>query len=136
MPDLWNQGNIVLVMVRVRERGDRLQCSVQQASLYQGAGVSPDGFTIPEWLQQGARPMGPTASAPPATSTTPRAEPPTTPTPPPPAPPPPASRLHISLRETDDYGEVRWDCTVTNQDAELVAQYDVLTLVAKTRDAA
>ena len=34
-------------------------------------------------------------------------------------------------RETEDYGEVRWDCTVTNQDGQVVAQYDVLTLVAK-----
>jgi oxepin-CoA hydrolase / 3-oxo-5,6-dehydrosuberyl-CoA semialdehyde dehydrogenase len=38
----------------------------------------------------------------------------------------------INPRETEDYGEVRWDCTVTNQDAQLVAQYDVLTMVAKT----
>ncbi|MCI4665497.1 MAG: phenylacetic acid degradation bifunctional protein PaaZ [Neomegalonema sp.] len=38
----------------------------------------------------------------------------------------------INPRETNDYGEVRWDCTVTNQEDELVAQYDVLTLVAKT----
>jgi oxepin-CoA hydrolase/3-oxo-5,6-dehydrosuberyl-CoA semialdehyde dehydrogenase len=37
----------------------------------------------------------------------------------------------INPRETEDYGEVRWDCTVTNQDAEVVAQYDVLTMVAK-----
>ena len=37
----------------------------------------------------------------------------------------------INPRETDDYGEVRWDCTVINQDAAVVAQYDVLTLVAK-----
>jgi oxepin-CoA hydrolase/3-oxo-5,6-dehydrosuberyl-CoA semialdehyde dehydrogenase len=40
----------------------------------------------------------------------------------------------ITPRETADYGEVRWDCKVTNQDAEVVAQYDVLTMVAKTRD--
>jgi oxepin-CoA hydrolase/3-oxo-5,6-dehydrosuberyl-CoA semialdehyde dehydrogenase len=39
----------------------------------------------------------------------------------------------ITPRETEAYGEVRWDCTVTNQDAEVVAQYDVLTMVAKTR---
>jgi len=38
----------------------------------------------------------------------------------------------ISPRETEDYGEVRWGCTVTNQDAQVVAQYDVLTMVAKT----
>ncbi len=34
-------------------------------------------------------------------------------------------------RETDDYGEVRWDAAITNQDDKLVAQYDVLTMVAK-----
>lgn len=52
----------------------------------------------------------------------------------------PGDTLQVSLickqinpRETDDYGEVRWDCTITNQDAAVVAQYDVLTLVAKTQ---
>ncbi len=37
-------------------------------------------------------------------------------------------------RQTENYGEVRWDLIVRNQDDELVATYDVLTLVAK-RDA-
>jgi len=37
----------------------------------------------------------------------------------------------INPRETDDHGEVRWDCTVTNQESAVVAQYDVLTMVAK-----
>ncbi len=37
----------------------------------------------------------------------------------------------ITPRETDDYGEVRWDARLTNQREEVVAQYDVLTLVAK-----
>jgi oxepin-CoA hydrolase/3-oxo-5,6-dehydrosuberyl-CoA semialdehyde dehydrogenase len=41
----------------------------------------------------------------------------------------------ITPRETDDYGEVRWDAVLRNQNDELVAQYDVLTLVAKSRDA-
>jgi oxepin-CoA hydrolase/3-oxo-5,6-dehydrosuberyl-CoA semialdehyde dehydrogenase len=46
--------------------------------------------------------------------------------------------LHVQLtckqktnRETDDYGEVRWDATILNQDQMVVANYDVLTLVAK-----
>jgi oxepin-CoA hydrolase/3-oxo-5,6-dehydrosuberyl-CoA semialdehyde dehydrogenase len=39
----------------------------------------------------------------------------------------------ITPRETDDYGEVRWDAVLRNQRDELVASYDVLTLVAKTR---
>lgn len=37
----------------------------------------------------------------------------------------------ITPRETDDYGEVRWDAVLTNQRDEQVATYDVLTLVSK-----
>jgi len=37
----------------------------------------------------------------------------------------------INPRGNADHGEVRWDCQVTNQNAEVVAQYDVLTMVAK-----
>ena len=37
----------------------------------------------------------------------------------------------IQPREGEAYGEVRWDVEVTNQKAEPVARYDVLTLVAK-----
>jgi oxepin-CoA hydrolase / 3-oxo-5,6-dehydrosuberyl-CoA semialdehyde dehydrogenase len=35
-----------------------------------------------------------------------------------------------SAREGEDYGEVRWDVVVSNQDDDTVATYDVLTLVA------
>lgn len=35
-----------------------------------------------------------------------------------------------TLREGSGYGEVRWDTEVTNQSDELVAAYDVLTMVA------
>ncbi|MCY0903973.1 phenylacetic acid degradation bifunctional protein PaaZ [Arthrobacter sp. H14-L1] len=37
----------------------------------------------------------------------------------------------ITPRETDAYGEVRWDAILHNQNDEIVATYDVLTLVAK-----
>ena len=37
----------------------------------------------------------------------------------------------ITPRETDDYGEVRWDAVIRNQHDEIVATYDVLTLVSK-----
>ncbi|MFI0352102.1 phenylacetic acid degradation bifunctional protein PaaZ [Actinomadura sp. 9N407] len=37
----------------------------------------------------------------------------------------------ITPREGSDYGEVRWDTDVTNQDGASVAKYDVLTLVSK-----
>ena len=37
----------------------------------------------------------------------------------------------ITPRETDEYGEVRWDAVILNQNDEIVATYDVLTLVAK-----
>ena len=50
----------------------------------------------------------------------------------------PGDTLEVALtckqktaRETENYGEVRWDCTVTNQDGKVCAQYDVLTLVEK-----
>ena len=39
----------------------------------------------------------------------------------------------ITPREDQDYGEVRWDADLVNQDGNSVAKYDVLTLVAKTR---
>lgn len=38
----------------------------------------------------------------------------------------------LTPRLSADYGEVRWDAVVTNQDDKPVATYDVLTLVAKT----
>ncbi|KRC49448.1 enoyl-CoA hydratase [Leifsonia sp. Root227] len=37
----------------------------------------------------------------------------------------------ITPRETDEYGEVRWDAVIHNQHDETVATYDVLTLVSK-----
>lgn len=37
----------------------------------------------------------------------------------------------ITPRETDEYGEVRWDAVIHNQQDDVVATYDVLTLVAK-----
>ncbi|SEQ92457.1 phenylacetic acid degradation bifunctional protein PaaZ [Lentzea albida] len=37
----------------------------------------------------------------------------------------------ITPRSNAEYGEVRWDAVVTNQDGDPVATYDVLTLVAK-----
>jgi len=37
----------------------------------------------------------------------------------------------ITPRETEEYGEVRWDAVLHNQNGEIVATYDVLTLVAK-----
>ena len=36
-----------------------------------------------------------------------------------------------SLRAGAGYGEVRWDTSITNQDGEAVAQYDVLTMVSE-----
>jgi oxepin-CoA hydrolase/3-oxo-5,6-dehydrosuberyl-CoA semialdehyde dehydrogenase len=50
----------------------------------------------------------------------------------------PGDSVHVALtakeitpRETEDYGEVRWDAVLYNQREEPVATYDVLTLVAK-----
>jgi oxepin-CoA hydrolase/3-oxo-5,6-dehydrosuberyl-CoA semialdehyde dehydrogenase len=38
----------------------------------------------------------------------------------------------ITPRGDQEYGEVRWDTDVTNQNGESVAKYDVLTMVAKS----
>ena len=50
----------------------------------------------------------------------------------------PGDQLSVTLtakaknpRITENYGEVRWDTVVTNQDGKIVAQYDVLTMVEK-----
>jgi oxepin-CoA hydrolase / 3-oxo-5,6-dehydrosuberyl-CoA semialdehyde dehydrogenase len=40
----------------------------------------------------------------------------------------------INPRANAEHGEVRWDCQVSNQTGATVAQYDVLTMVAKTRE--
>jgi oxepin-CoA hydrolase/3-oxo-5,6-dehydrosuberyl-CoA semialdehyde dehydrogenase len=39
-----------------------------------------------------------------------------------------------TLREGSGYGEVRWDTEVTNQNDEIVASYDVLTMVATSAE--
>lgn len=51
----------------------------------------------------------------------------------------PGDRIRVTLtakqiipRETDEYGEVHWDAVLTNQNDEIVATYDVLTLVSKS----
>ena len=48
-------------------------------------------------------------------------------------------RVHLTckqktLRQGTGYGEVRWDTEVTNQDDEIVASYDVLTMVATAEE--
>ena len=37
----------------------------------------------------------------------------------------------ITPRVTDEYGEVAWDAVLHNQNGDIVATYDVLTLVEK-----
>lgn len=55
----------------------------------------------------------------------------------------PGDKVRVTLtakqiipRETDEYGEVHWDAVLTNQNDEIVATYDVLTLVSKSPVAA
>ena len=36
-----------------------------------------------------------------------------------------------TLRAGKGYGEVTWDTEITNQDGEVVASYDVLTMVSE-----
>ena len=55
----------------------------------------------------------------------------------------PGDKVRVTLtakqiipRETDEYGEVHWDAVLKNQNDEIVATYDVLTLVSKTPELA
>ena len=55
----------------------------------------------------------------------------------------PGDKVRVTLtakqiipRETDEYGEVHWDAVLKNQNDEIVAAYDVLTLVSKAPVAA
>ncbi len=54
---LWKHGNILLMLVRVRERGDRLQAGVAEVSLVQASDgtISHEGFEIPPWLTSAVR---------------------------------------------------------------------------------
>ena len=55
--EIWQPGNILLMLVRVRERNERLQAGVQQVSLVQAADgtVSHEHFHIPAWLTEAVR---------------------------------------------------------------------------------
>jgi DNA polymerase-3 subunit alpha len=55
--DIWSSGNILLMLVGVRERNDRLQASVREVSLVQAADgtVSHEQFEIPSWLTKAVR---------------------------------------------------------------------------------
>jgi len=58
--EIWARGNIVLALIRVRERGERLTLAVQQVSLVQAAdgSVSHEAFEIPAWLTDALRDSG------------------------------------------------------------------------------
>ena len=79
------EGNILLVLVRVRERGERLTVGVQRVALYQAGGGTP--FAIPDWLAAvGPKPEVRSSKVEPRT---PNVEPRT-------------SVLRIALEETED----------------------------------
>jgi hypothetical protein len=89
--ELWMEGNILLVLVRVRERGERLQVGVQRVALYQAGGGAP--FAIPDWLStskfevRSSKPEGRTSNLEPrASNVKPRA----------------STVLRIALEETED----------------------------------
>ena len=55
--ELWQPGNILLMLVRVRERADRLQIAAQQVSIVQTAdgSMSHEHFEVPDWLTDAVR---------------------------------------------------------------------------------
>ncbi len=50
--DLWDEGNILILLARVRERGERLQVSAQQVAIYQAGGPGSEPFLMPEWVSK------------------------------------------------------------------------------------
>ncbi len=50
--DFWAEGNILILLARVRERGDRLQVSAQRVEIYQTGGPAAEPFAIPEWIRR------------------------------------------------------------------------------------
>ncbi|HXK34596.1 MAG TPA: DNA polymerase III subunit alpha, partial [Dehalococcoidia bacterium] len=79
--ELWAPGNILLMLVRVRERNERVQASVQQVSLVQAAdgSISHEQFEVPWWLTTALREntgvsVEAVTHAPPAAGTVPEAE--------------------------------------------------------------
>ncbi|MEX1253232.1 MAG: DNA polymerase III subunit alpha [Dehalococcoidia bacterium] len=50
--DMWIEGNILVMQVRARERGGRLQIAVQLVELYQAGDGAVVDFQPPDWLRQ------------------------------------------------------------------------------------
>ncbi|HEX5940532.1 MAG TPA: OB-fold nucleic acid binding domain-containing protein, partial [Dehalococcoidia bacterium] len=64
-PDLWTAGQILLCLVRVRDRGDRVQFSVQKAVPYDLESEQLRGYEPSEWgVRRGARRPLPRAADP------------------------------------------------------------------------
>jgi DNA polymerase-3 subunit alpha len=95
--DLWVEGNILIILARIRERGERLQVSVQQVALYQAGGPGTEPLLIPEWVRKGRG--GTEAETRRAPSPRPAAR---QPSPPSEGSATVSPRLLISLRETED----------------------------------
>jgi DNA polymerase-3 subunit alpha len=53
--DYWTTGRIVLVQVRVRERGDRVSAGVQEVVTYDGDGFIPPSWALLAASEQGTR---------------------------------------------------------------------------------
>jgi DNA polymerase-3 subunit alpha len=126
--DLWAEGNILIILARIRERGERLQVSVQQVALYQAGGPGTEPFLIPEWVRKGrggteAENRRTPSPRPAAGQPSPRSG----------GSAPVARRLLISLRETEDEAADR------ERLADLMAALvdfpgeDELRLVVRTR---
>jgi DNA polymerase-3 subunit alpha len=118
--DLWNEGNILILLTRIRERGERLQISAQQVAVYQAGGPASEPFAIPEWIRR-ERTNGPASSHTPSKRSAPAAA-------------APSRRLFIAIRETHDEEEDR------SRLAELMTALvdfpgsDEVRLVVRTRD--
>ena len=77
--DIWFEGNILFLQVRLRERNNRLQISAQEVELYQAADGVPATFVAPTWLAKIKKSAPPAPKS--ASGTTPMAGDSRTPTP-------------------------------------------------------
>ncbi len=125
--DLWAEGNILILLARVRERGERLQVAVQQVAVYQAGGVGSEPFAIPEWIRKGregnsgrgqqgghspAASRGPTADTSPSTM----------------------RRILIALRETQDEAADRERLAALMAALAEFRGEDEVRLLIRTRD--
>ncbi|MGD0765380.1 MAG: DNA polymerase III subunit alpha, partial [Dehalococcoidia bacterium] len=123
--DLWAEGNILVLLARVRERGERLQVAVQQVAVYQAGGAGSEPFLIPDWIRKGREGRGqPMGHSPAASSRNPTVD----------TSVPIERRILIAVRETQDEAADRERLAALMAALTEFPGEDEMRLVIRTRD--